>query len=528
MNARKSNQPMSAKSILSLTHKEARSFFLRPSSYCTFDLPGYITFGNILKEAENIIKQKGELHNCLNKKSHPKDFQEVNYTIVTNKDSTLAWRPLQLIHPVLYVALVYKITKEDNWNQIIERFNYFRQTKHTSCHSIPVCSNKKNDAQQISNWRKRVVNETLKKSIDYNYIYETDIANCYSSIYTHSITWALHGKKVSKQLLQRGKLKDCLGDTIDDLIQEMSYRQTNGIPQGSLLMDFIAEMVLGYMDKQLEKAIKKQNITQYYIIRFRDDYRIFVNTQEDGQQILKCLADVAHDLGLRLNSDKTNSTDSIILKSVKKDKVALINDFRDYKSYLKHTSSPRKQQSHYIDYLIKIYTFSVNNPNSSQILGPLTELFKSIVEPAKIKNKEEMISIIADLAYRNPSVPLFRAYMGIVSKLIQPYKDSTKKRIMEKFCNKISKLANTDYLDIWMQRLLISIGMQWDFSTKLCQVITGAKKELWNSDWLLPDFKSRIENCSLYDSSILNNTPSIFSQDEINIFSNPYIESPEK
>ena len=87
-----------------------------------------------------------------------------------------------------------------------------------------------------------------------------------------------------------------------------------------------------------------------------------------------------------------------------------------------------------------------------------------------------MISIIADLAYRNPSVPLFRAYMGIVSKLIQPYKDSTKKRIMKKFCNKISNLANTDYLDIWMQRLLISIGMQWDFSTKLCQVITGAKR----------------------------------------------------
>ena len=28
----------------------------------------------------------------------------------------------------------------------------------------------------------------------------------------------------------------------------MSYRQTNGIPQGSVLMDFIAEIVLGYAD----------------------------------------------------------------------------------------------------------------------------------------------------------------------------------------------------------------------------------------------------------------------------------------
>jgi hypothetical protein len=29
-------------------------------------------------------------------------------------------------------------------------------------------------------------------------------------------------------------------------MQGMNYGQTNGIPQGSVLMDFIAEMVLGF------------------------------------------------------------------------------------------------------------------------------------------------------------------------------------------------------------------------------------------------------------------------------------------
>lgn len=515
---------MSAKSILNLTHTEARSFFLKSSSYCTFDLPGYFTFDEVLKEAEAIYNEKGQLSNCHPGKSNrPKNFPDVNYTIVVNKDAELAWRPLQLIHPILYVALVYIITEKEHWLQIINRFNDFRKPEHIKCKSMPVCSEKRNDVQQISNWRTGVVNETLKKAFDFNYIYETDIANCYSSIYTHSITWALHGKIESKKLLQAGKLGGKLGDTIDTMIQGMSYGQTNGIPQGSILMDFIAELVLGYIDTKLEKSIKESKITNYHIIRFRDDYRIFVNTQEDGQQILKCLSDVAHDVGLRLNSSKTDSTDSIVLKSVKRDKIALINDFRDYKSYVSNAAELKKQQPNYINYLLKIYTFSLSNPNSSQIMMPLLELFGSLIHPEKVNNRQEMISIIADLAYRNPSVQLFRTYIGIVSKLIEPYAASTKKRLMGKFCKKISRLANTDYLDIWMQRLLTPIGMQWDFSTKLCQIISGTRKELWNSDWMQPDLKQRIENCSIYDVAALSAIPAVLSIKEINIFSNPYV-----
>ena len=40
----------------------------------------------------------------------------------------------------------------------------------------------------------------------------------------------------------------------------MRYGQTNGIPQGSVLMDFISEMVLGYIDKLLEEKISNIKI----------------------------------------------------------------------------------------------------------------------------------------------------------------------------------------------------------------------------------------------------------------------------
>ena len=50
-----------------------------------------------------------------------------------------------------------------------------------------------------------------------------------------------------------------LGNFIDSCIQEAQYQQTNGIPQGSVLMDFIAEMVLGYVDELLTEKIKENN-----------------------------------------------------------------------------------------------------------------------------------------------------------------------------------------------------------------------------------------------------------------------------
>ncbi len=69
----------------------------------------------------------------------------------------------------------------------------------------------------------------------------------------------------------------------------MRYGQTNGIPQGSSLMDLIAEMVLGYADEELDKLIASKK-GQFKIIRFRDDYKIFTNSPELGREIVKHLS----------------------------------------------------------------------------------------------------------------------------------------------------------------------------------------------------------------------------------------------
>lgn len=86
--------------------------------------------------------------------------------------------------------------------------------------------------------------------------------------------------------------KSLLGNKIDKYIRQMSYGQTNGIPQGCVLMDFIAEILLKYIDNSLSEKLQELKFQKenFKIIRYRDGYRIFVNNPQDADLILKNLS----------------------------------------------------------------------------------------------------------------------------------------------------------------------------------------------------------------------------------------------
>lgn len=307
------------KSILSLSHTEAREFLLKAESYSSIDLPPYFVFGDLIARVH--AKLDGKTLSSLS--SNPRDFDDVNYTILNNKDGKYAWRPFQLINPALYVSLVHRITEESNWSLIIERFDQFSANKKIHCLSLPVVSqsDEKDKAEQVSHWWHEVEQRSIELALEYDCLLETDITDCYGAIYTHSIAWALHTKSEAKKKENRTDLK-LIGNQIDKHIQDMRHGQTNGIPQGSVLMDFIAEMVLGYADLELSGEIETVGISDYLILRYRDDYRIFVNNPRDGEQIVKLLTEVTISLGLKLNPSKTKVNDDVVRASVKADKIA--------------------------------------------------------------------------------------------------------------------------------------------------------------------------------------------------------------
>jgi len=289
--------PPSRRSILDLTHDEARSFLLKAESYCSLDLPPYIDFAGLIAGVDRVLhgKKLADLS-----KSKPRDHEDVNYTILHNKDGRYAWRPFQLIHPALYVSLVHAITEGDKWKLIRERFKEFADIDKIRCLSLPMvsASNQKDRAEQVSHWWHEVEQRSIEMSLDYDYLIETDITDCYGAIYTHSIAWALHGKSEAKQNRRDQSL---IGNVIDAHIRDMRHSQTNGIPQGSVLMDFVAEMVLGFADLKLYDRLRADEITDYRILRYRDDYRVFVNSPHVGEAIVKLITEVTADLGLKLS-----------------------------------------------------------------------------------------------------------------------------------------------------------------------------------------------------------------------------------
>ena len=247
--------------ITEMTSDEARSFLLEENSYTHLDFPPYVSFRKSLEVADKILTTKRNRPNILLNiiDSDTSRIENANYSIITNRDSRYSWRPITLIHPIFYVDLVNTITHEDNWESLVERFIFFEHKNLIKCVSIPGQSQtKENDkAETIRNWWNNFEQEQIAKALKYDYCIYTDISNCYPSIYTHSIAWSLEGKKKAKEKIGD---KNFLGNILDKKIQSMQNGQTNGIPQGSVLMDFIAELVLGYADYEVSKVIKNNNL----------------------------------------------------------------------------------------------------------------------------------------------------------------------------------------------------------------------------------------------------------------------------
>ena len=161
------------KSILELNHLEAREFFLKAESYCNVDFPKYINFSHLISKVHKVLDGK-DLTTM--RKGTPRDYDDVNYTILNNKDGRYAWRPFQLIHPALYVSLVHKMTEEVAWESIRDKFREFSENEKIRCLSLPVksLSEKTDKEEQVFHWWHEVEQRSIELSLDYQYMLETD------------------------------------------------------------------------------------------------------------------------------------------------------------------------------------------------------------------------------------------------------------------------------------------------------------------------------------------------------------------
>jgi hypothetical protein len=466
------------KRVIDLSAEDAKKYFLKQSSYFREDFPGYISFQPIIDDVSNAMGGKAYLDFLASIpkpdsdkmiSAKPSDFADVNYKFTANKDGRFGWRPYELIHPVIYVSLVNLVCEPANWKTITDRFDEL-EAGIVECCSAPVISdgNQSDIAAQVRGWWLEYEQKSIALSLDFTHLLQSDVTDCYGSLYTHSIAWALHGYEDGKK---RKADKSLLGNNIDRHIQASRYGQTNGIVQGSALMDLVAELVLAYVDYEINNALDdKSNLR---ILRFRDDYRIFARSDLQAEEALKVVSDCLRGVGMRLGVEKTSMSTNVVEASLKPDKRAGI-ELRDMD--IAQAKSLQKQ-------LLRLHAFGRRFPNS----GALKRLSaEALSRMEKIKDKpqdlEVQIAIVTDIASTSPQA--FPPLAGILSHLISHATDSDKPKLWDRVANKMKSIPHNGYLEIWLQRVTTPLGIPFESKEKICRLVNGEDVALWNSDWI--------------------------------------------
>lgn len=426
------------KTILELSHIKARQYFLESQNYCNMQFPKYIDFKPVIEYVQNSVGNK-ELRDILkDPKRMPSDYENVNHKMLVKKDAQYSYRPIQLINPYLYYLLVKAMTNKSSWKEIKDRFAELK-VPNIEVASIPKVkgdTDKSHMSASVSSWWENVEQRSLELALSYRYMFVTDITNCYCAIYTHTIAWALMGKEQAKEKRNKSGL---LGNIIDNYMQGMQYGQTNGIPQGSTLSDFIAEIVLAYADKLLSERLNTNGISNYHIVRYRDDYRIFCNSKEDTERIAFFLQEVLAELNFQLNGKKTYLTEDVISDSIKPDKKAYISEgpiYRKTQKRIYSTMSNLQQEA------LFIYQFSKKHPNSGTLIKLLTTFAQRLNKKIAICGDYlVMISIFTEIALYSPKT--YKVILSIISKLLSKIPSTDEReRIVNNVYAKFQRFPN--------------------------------------------------------------------------------------
>ncbi|MFZ1382131.1 MAG: antiviral reverse transcriptase Drt3b [Scrofimicrobium sp.] len=148
----------------------------------------------------------------------------------------------------------------------------------------------------------------------YPKLIRADISKCFDSIYTHTLSWVTNGIRVSKEASDREAVDATFGAKFDHYMQYLNYAETSGIIIGPEFSRIFAEIILQEVDIRVERLLLKEEDMRaghdYEIMRYVDDYFIFLADARKSHKVEEILAAQLGEFKLHLNDHKQHEFDT--------------------------------------------------------------------------------------------------------------------------------------------------------------------------------------------------------------------------
>ena len=544
--------------VTSLESKAALDFFLGHDQYCTTELPEYFDFLGVIEYAKASVGDKS-LKDCSNSGMTPSECDGVNLDVITNKDGRYGVRPLTLSNPFLYYMLARDICEPESWAHIQECFKLYHTDQFSAC-AIPMV--KVDDkpepfrgATSILNWWSKMEQQSIELSLKYRYMFITDITNCFGQINPESIGWALARKGTEHET--DGHVE--LAQKIQTVLRAMQHGRNIGIPQGSTLFSFIAEIVLGYADmlfaKEIADAQAKGGLPtelDFKVLRYVDDYRIFCNDRDALEKMSYILQSILERFNFRMNTSKTKVTTDLIADSIKPDKAFYIfnTPIESKQTYEDENGRERKERGFDFDgfekHLLFIYEFSRKFPNAGQLKNQLSAFSRRIEEQLKTTKHTEkvtsidletgetseetitkekqghlwediatMVAIAVQIAADNVGAAHYA--LKVASQMLADMpEDQMEKKcdVIELIYNKLRNQPNSAFLQVWLQNITHTTD-DWSecerYDMPICKLVAERTVTLWNNSWLKSDIAEGLPVASIVNRATLAKTGQVIT-----------------
>lgn len=161
----------------------------------------------------------------------------------------------------------------------------------------------------------------------YPLLMRADVSKCFDSIYTHTISWVTNGRGSSKA--NREKAGQTFGARFDRYMQYLNYAETSGIVIGPEFSRVFSEIILQEVDVLVERDLSRlsggglERGRDYDIMRYVDDYFIFLGDSRRSGQVEEVLARNLAKFKLHLNEGKQKQFETPLRSNMSVAKLAV-------------------------------------------------------------------------------------------------------------------------------------------------------------------------------------------------------------